>query len=107
MKITKQQLKKLIQEELGLEEARAPSVFVVTAVDDYGPLEKGPLGIFNSYREAKAAVNQFYTSMGDEPVSDRGGSFTDFNITKHTLGRLSPATKTWNISVFDDLERDV
>lgn len=106
MKLTKQTIRKLIQEELGLEEARAPSVFVITAIDEYGPSPDSPLGIFNSYREAKAAVNQFYTSMGDEPMSDRGGSFTDFNITKHTLGRLSPAKKTWNISVFDDLEKD-
>ena len=78
-----------------------PTVFLVRAQDNYGPLEL-PLGMFPSHREAKAAVYLYCEEMGDVLMSDRGGHYHKLEITKHTVGRLGPPTKTWVIDV-DDL----
>ena len=80
------------------------AVFLVRAQDEYGPLEL-PLGLFPSHREAKAAVYRYCEEMGDVCMSDRGGCYDKFEITKHTVSRLGPPTKTWTIDFDEVLER--
>ena len=81
-------------------------MFLVRAEDEYGPLEL-PYGVFPSHREAKAAVYRYFEELGEAHMwmSDRGGYYHKFEITKHKVGKLDPAAKTWVIDVDEVQER--
>lgn len=82
------------------------SVFLITAEDEYGPLAH-TYGVFLSHREAKAAIYQYCEELVEAHmwVSDRGGYYEKFEITKHKVGKMDSVMKIWTISPDEVLGR--